>query len=133
MIVRRTLAALAIGAVLVGVTATAASAGVPEGTTKAANRALHIRSEALNNLYGNAVTRLSPDVFYALAVRSEGLNSYGKTLQASTPVASTSASTSFAWDDFGIGMAAAFGLVLLTGGLAVVVRTGTRNRVRIPS
>ena len=133
MIVRQTLAALAIGAVLVGVTATAASAGVPEGTTKAANRALHIRSEALNNLYGNAVTRLSPDVFYALAVRSEGLNSYGKTLQASTPVASTSASTSFAWDDFGIGMAAAFGLVLLTGGLAVAVRTGTRKRVRIPS
>jgi hypothetical protein len=133
MIVRRTLAALAIGSVLVGVTATAASAGVPEGTTKAASRALHIRSEALNNLYGNAVTRVSPDVFNALAVRSEGLNSYGKTLQASTPVASTSASTSFAWDDFGIGMAAAFGLVLLTGGLAVVVRTGTRNRVRIPS
>ena len=107
MIVRRTLAALAIGAVLAGETATAASAGVPEGMTKAAYRALHIRSE--------------------------GLNSYGKTLQASTPVASTSASTSFAWDDFGIGMAAAFGLVLLTGGLAVAVRTRTRKQVRIPS
>ena len=149
MFVRRTLAALAIGAVLAGATATAASAGVPEGMTKAAYRALHIRSEALNNLYGNAVTRLSPaqfaaywnagasrlspDAFNALVVRSEGLNSYGKTLQASTPVASTSASTSFAWDDFGIGMAAAFGLVLLTGGLAVAVRTGTRKRVRIPS
>lgn len=149
MFVRRTLAALAIGAVLAGETATAASAGVPEGMTKAAYRALHIRSEALNNLYGNAVTRLSPaqfaaywnagasrlspDEFNALLVRSEGLNSYGKTLQASTPVASTSASTSFAWDDFGIGMAAAFGLVLLTGGLAVAVRTGTRKRVRIPS
>ena len=48
-------------------------------------------------------------------------------------MASTSASTSFAWDDFGIGMAAAFGLVLLTGGLAVAVRTGTRKQVRIPS
>ena len=149
MIVRRTLAALAIGAVLAGETATAASAGVPEGMTKAAYRALHIRSEALNNLYGNAVTRLSPaqfaaywnagasrlspDEFNALVVRSEGLNSYGKTLQASTPVASTSASTSFAWDDFGIGMAAAFGLVLLTGGLAVAVRTGTRRQVHIRS
>jgi hypothetical protein len=53
--------------------------------------------------------------------------------QASTPVASTSPSTSFAWDDFGIGMAAAFGLVLLAGGLAVAVRTGTRKRVSIPS
>ena len=133
MIVRRTLAALAIGAALAGATATAASAGVPDGMTKAEYRALHIRSEALSNRYGNAVTRLSPDVLNALAVRSEGLNSYGKTLQASTPVASTSASTSFAWDDFGIGMAAAFGLVLLTGGLSVAVRTGTRKRVRIPS
>ena len=149
MIVRRTLAALAIGAVFAGATATAASAGVSEGMTKAEYRALQIRSETLNNLYGNAVTRLSPaqfaaywnagasrlspDEFNALVVRSEGLNSYGKTLQTSTPVASTSASTSFAWDDFGIGMAAAFGLVLLTGGLAVAVRTGTRKRVSIPS
>ena len=149
MFVRRTLAALAIGAVLAGETATAASAGVPEGMTKAAYRALHIRSEALNNLYGNVVTRLSPaqfaaywnagasrlspDEFNALVVRSESLNSDGKTLQASTPVASTSASTSFAWDDFGIGMAAAFGLFLLTGGLAVAVRTRTRKQVRIPS
>ena len=149
MFVRRTLAALAIGAVLAGATATAASAGVPEGMTKAAYRALHIRSEALNNLYGNAVTRLSPaqfaaywnagasrlspDEFNALIVRSEGLNRYAKTLQTSTPATSTSASTSFAWDDFGIGMAAAFGLVLLTGGIAVAVRTGTRKRVSIPS
>ena len=149
MIVRRTLAALAIGAVLAGATATATSAGVPEDTTKAESRALHIRSEALNNLYGNAVTRLStgqfaanwnagasrlsPNEFNALLVRSEGLNTYGKTLQASTPVASASASTSFAWDDFGIGMAAAFGLVLLAGGVAVAVRTGTRKRVSIPS
>ena len=149
MLVRRTLAALTIGAVLAGGTAAAASAGVPEGMTKAADRALQIRSEALNNLHGNAVTRLSPaqfaanwnasasrlapDAFNALAVRSEGLNSYGKTLQASTPVASTPASTSFAWDDFGTGMAAAFGLLLLTGGLVVAVRTGTRRQVRITS
>ena len=149
MIVRRTLVALAIGAALAGATATAASAGVPDGMTKAEYRALQIRSEALNNLYGNAVTRLSPaqfaaywnagawrlspDEFNALVVRSEGLNSYGKTLQASTPASSTSASKSFAWDDFGIGMAAAFGLLLLTGGLAVAFRTGTRKRVSIPS
>ena len=149
MIVRRTLAALTLGAVLAGATATAASAGVPAGMTQAEHRALHIRSEALNNLHGNAVTklspaqfaaswnsgasRLSPDGFNALVVRSEGLNGYGKTLQASTPMASTSASTSFAWDDFGIGMAAAFSLILLTGGLAVAVRAATRKRVSIPS
>lgn len=149
MIVRRTLAALALGAVLTGVAATAASAAVPEGMTQAEHRALHIRSTALNELHGNAVTRLSPaqfaanwnagasrlsaDGFNALVVRSEGLNRYGETPRASTPVASTSASTSFAWDDFGVGMAAAFGLVLLAGGLVVAVRAGTRKRVSIPS
>src|SRR5262249_14674033 len=125
MIVRRTLAALAIGAIFVGASATLAAAGVPEGMTKAQYRALHIRSEALNKRYGNAVTRLSPSQFAAywkagawrlsphefnaLVVRD-------RTLRATTPVTSTSASTSFAWDDFGIGMASAFGLVLLTGG-----------------
>ena len=57
------------------------------------------------------------------------MNRYGKTLSAPAPAASAPASTSFAWDDFGTGMAAAFGLVLLMGGLAVAVRT----RVRIPS
>lgn len=134
MIVRRTLAALAIGAALAGATATAASAGVPEGMTKAEYRALHIRSEALSNMHAGAETRLSPDVLNALAVRSEGLNSYyGETRQASAPVASTPASTSFAWDDFVVGMATAFGLLLLLGGLAVAVRTGTRKRVRIPT
>ena len=71
MIVRRTLASLAIGAVLAGATATAASADVPEGMTKAADRALHIRSEALNNLDGNAGTRLSPAQF---AASSDALN-----------------------------------------------------------
>ena len=133
MLVRRTLAALALGVVLAGQAATAASAVGGEGTTKAAAEALRIRSEALNTRYGSAVTRLTPDELNALVVRSEGLNRYGKLLQASTPVASTSASTPFAWDHFGIGMATAFGLVLLTGGLAVAVRTGTRKQARIPS
>ena len=106
MLVRRRLAALAIGAVLAGQTAAAASAGVPEGMTKAAYRALQIRSEAQNKLYGNAVTRLSPaqfaaywnagashlspDGFNALVVRSEGLNRYGKTLQSIDARGSTS-------------------------------------------
>jgi hypothetical protein len=133
MLVRRTLAALAIGAVLAGEAAAAASASAPEGMTKPADRALNVRSEALNDLYGNAASRLSPDEFDALVVRSEGLNRYGEALQASAPVASAPASTSFAWDDFATGVAAAFGLILLTGGLAVAVRTATRKRVRIPS
>ena len=133
MLVRRTLAALAIGAVLAGETAAAASAGPPEGTTTPAQRALQARGEALNALYGGAVSHVSPDVFDALAVRSEGMNRYGETLRASAPVPSDPAPASFAWDDFGTGVAAAFILILLTGGLAVAVRTATRKRVRIPS
>lgn len=124
MLVRRTLTALAIGAVFAG--ATAAAAPASEGTTKAADRALHIRSQALNDLHGDAALN-------ALAVRSEGMNSYARTLQAAPPVTSTPASTSFAWDDFATGMAAAFGLILLMGGIALAVRTGTRRRVRISS
>ena len=110
MFVRRTLAALTIGAVLAGGTAHAAAADVPEGMTPAAQRALDIRSEALNT-------------------RSEGMNDHARTLRAAAPAASAS----FAWDDFGVGMAAAFGLVLLLGGLAFAVRTGLRKQVRIPS
>jgi hypothetical protein len=101
--------------------------------TKPAERALDVRSEALNDLYGNAASRVSPDELDALFLRSEGMNRYGERLQASAPVASAPAPTSFAWDDFGTGVAAAFGLMLLTGGLAVAVRTATRKRVRIPS
>jgi hypothetical protein len=126
MIVRRTFAALALGAVLAGATATAASADAPEGMTAAEYRALQVRSEALNSRYGT-------EAFNALAVRSEGLNSYAKTLQAPAPVASSPAPTSFAWDDFGAGVVAAFSLVLLMGGFAVAIRTATRRRVRIPS
>ena len=133
MLVRRTLAALAIGAVLAGETAAAASPGAPEGMTKSAQRAIDARGEALNALYGTAVSRVSPDVFDALVVRGEGMNRYGETLQASAPLASAPAPASFAWDDFGTGVAAAFIVILLTGGLAIAVRTATRKRVRIPS
>jgi hypothetical protein len=133
MFVRRTLTALAIGAVLAGATTSAAAAGAPEGMSTAAYRALQIRSEAMNNPHGGAVTPVSPEALEALAVRSEGLNSHGRTLYAATPAAPASAPEAFAWDDFGIGMAAAFGLVLLTGGLAAAIRTATRKQVRIPS
>ena len=129
MFVRRTLAALTIGAVLAGGTAHAAAADVPEGMTPAAQRALDIRSEALNTRYGSAASTLPPEALDALVARSEGMNDHARTLRAAAPAASAS----FAWDDFGVGMAAAFGLVLLLGGLAFAVRTGLRKQVRIPS
>ena len=128
MFVRRTLAALAIGTVLAGATAAAAPAAPPEGMSETAYRALQLRSEALNSRPAP-----SPEWRDALVARSEGMNSYAATLQAPAPVAPASASTSFAWDDFGIGMASALGLVLLMGGLVVAVRAGTRKRVTMPS
>jgi hypothetical protein len=152
MIVRRTLVALSIGAVLAAAPATTLAGSAPRGMTPAEYRALMIRSEALNKLYGNAVTRLStkdfvalwnagasrmtPSEFNALVVRSEGLNQYARQIagQASTMARTASSSgSSFAWGDFGIGVAAALGLVLLMGGLAVAVRTGTRGRVSVHS
>ena len=123
------------------------------GLPPAAYSALVAQGQALNARYGNAVTRLSseqfnglynaggskltPEALNALVVRGEALNKLSRqTTPMSPPPASPptiASQSSFAWDDFGIGMAAAFGLILLTGGLAVAVRTGTRSRVGVPS
>ena len=78
-----------IGAIAVPASAQAASSK-PTGMSQIAYRAMIIRSEALNKLYGNAVTRLSPQQFeelyragayrmapeavVALVERSEALN-----------------------------------------------------------
>lgn len=109
----------------------------PAGMTKAEYRAVMLRSEALNKLYGNAVTRLSPQQFKelyqaganrmapqefaALVARSEALNRrYGldRTSQPTKGVEQpTGSGNGFGWRDFGIGAAAMLGLVLLSGGL----------------
>lgn len=118
------------------------------GLPPAAYAALVARGRALDARYGNALTRLTPRQFTelyqhggskltpqalnALIVRSEALNKLARTTTPATPPATTNG-PSFAWDDFGIGMAAAFGLVLLTGGLAVAVRTGRRSQIGVTS
>ena len=109
----------------------------PAGMTKAEYRALMIRGGALNKLYGNAVTRLSPQQFKelyeaganrmapqefaALVARSEALNrryGLGRTGQPTKVVEQpTGSGNGFDWGDFGIGAAAMLGLVLLSGGL----------------
>ena len=79
-----------IGAVVVLAASAQAGTWKPAGMSQPEHRALTIRSEALNELHGNAVTRLSPRVFMglyeaganrmtpqefaALAARSEALN-----------------------------------------------------------
>jgi hypothetical protein len=122
----------------------------PAGMTKAEYRALLIRSEALNKLYGNAVTRLSsqqfkelyraranrmaPQQFAALAARSEALNSrYGldRTSQPTMVVEQpTGSGNGFRWGDFGIGAAAMLGLVLLSGGVLAGAYFGRKIGVR---
>lgn len=148
-----------IGAVLVTIGAIAILAGSAQGATsrpllmsKAEYRALMIRSEALDNLYGNAVTRLSPrqfkslynaggyrlapQEFIALVARSEALNRrYGleePTAPTSSPVQQPVrvGADGFDWGDFGIGAAAMLGLVLLSGGLLAGAYHGRKIGVR---
>ena len=129
-----------------------AASSKPAAMSTAEYRALMIRSKALNERYGNAVTRLSPQQFkalyaaggdrlapqelVALVARSEALNrryglgaSTGSTqssgiLDSQKPVGSAAAT--FDWGDFGIGAAAMLGLLLLTGGLVAGSRYGRR-------
>jgi hypothetical protein len=103
-------------------------------------QALTIRSEALNKLYGNAVTNLTPQQFKSLylaglnrmspqeqaavVARSEGLNrAYGGGNYAATPQISTTSpdENSFVWDAT-YGAAALTGAMLLVLGFAAVSR-----------
>jgi len=153
MTARLTFTALIVGTTLAAMPGSALAGGRPQEMPPAAYSALVAQGQALNARYGNAVTRLSseqfnglynaggskltPEALNALVVRGEALNKLSRqTTPMSPPPASPptiASQSSFAWDDFGIGMAAAFGLILLTGGLAVAVRTGTRSRVGVPS
>ena len=55
-----------IGAIVVLAASAQAATSKPAGMSQPEYRALTIRSEALNTLYGNAVTRLSPQQFKGL-------------------------------------------------------------------
>jgi hypothetical protein len=84
-------------------------------------RALELRGEGMNARYGLGSAQ-APEAEYlrALEIRSEAMNArYG--LGTAAPRA-TVAEGGFDWVDAGIGVAAAFGLMLLTGSAAVVLR-----------
>jgi hypothetical protein len=147
---------LRIGAVLSTIgtlVALAASAQAatpkPVGMTQPEYRALMIRSEALNKLYGNAVTRLSPrqfeglyqaganlmapQEFAALVARSAALDRRHGLDRTSQPTKvvepATGSANGFDWRDFGIGAAAMLGLVLLSGGLVAGAYFGRRGAI----
>ena len=127
-----------IGAIVILAASAQAATSKPAEMSQPEYRALMIRSEALNKLYANAVTRLSPRVFEglyqaganrmapqafaALVARSEALNRQSRLDRTSQPTKvleqPTGSGNGFDWGDFGIGAAAMLGLVLLSGGLA---------------
>jgi hypothetical protein len=137
-----------IAAVLATVSALTALAGVAQaGTSKSSSmstddRALMLRSEALNQKYAlgpqRAVSQgMTAAAYGALMLRSEALNrKYGLGKQKSAAVASqpTNAIRGFAWGAFGIGAAVMFGLALLAGGFFVRYRLlAPRRRLTPPA
>src|SRR5438874_3172391 len=122
---------------------TTASFAHPNGVSQAEYRAMMIRGEALNRLYGNAVTRLSPQQFkvlyqaaarltpqelVALTARGQALEQQyagsgtSVTLQpdvlggdggASARAVPSAGGDSFAWGTAAIGAAALAGVMLL--------------------
>ena len=134
-----------IAVVLAAIVALAALTGIaqasnskPAGMTRAEYRALVIRSEALNEKYRlgewkNVPKGMTPPEYHALMARSEGLNKeygLGQWSTASANRVTTVATNGFSWGAFGIGAAAAFGLVLLAGGVLAGSRH-TRQSTRV--
>ena len=139
-----------IAAIVVLAASAQAAPTKPAGMSQPAYRALMIRSEGLNALYGNAVTRLSPQLFKglyeaggnrmapqefaALVARSEALNrrfGLGGTMQTTKVVAQpTGSGDGFDWADFGIGAAAMLGIVLLGGAVLAGTHFGRRVGAR---
>ena len=139
-----------VGAVVALAGSAQAATSTPAGMTKSSYRALMIRSEALNELHGNAVTRLSPQqftglyragasrmapqAFAALVARSAALNRQSRLDRTSQPTTvveqPTGSGSGFDWGDFGIGAAAMLGLVVLSGGLLAGAYFGRRTAAR---
>jgi hypothetical protein len=114
-------------AALVVLAGSAAAAGRSAGMSPEAYQALMLRSQALNQLYGTAATRMTPSELKALYVRSSWLNEHAKTLwPASTPAAAVptvvTVHEGFDWRDAAIGAGFVAGLVLLGAAGAVTVR-----------
>ena len=86
-----------------------------------AHKALVIRSQALNDLYGAPeVTSQYKAMVRASRIRGEAMNRLAKSgVLTATPVSSEGvAGDGFDWSDFAIGLGAMFGVVLLVGALA---------------
>ncbi len=119
----------ASGTIAVALVVAATGAAAAMGMTSQERHAMLIRGQALNKLYGNGLTRLSPAELRALTIRSEALNQlYGGKPVVSPPAAGTG--DGFDWGEAGIGVATAFGVSLL--GLAGATAVRRRSKVVQP-
>jgi hypothetical protein len=118
-------AALGLGSVL--------GATPPTGMSAQEHKALVIRSQALNDLYGEPeVTSQYKAMVRADRIRGEAMNRLAKSgVLTAPPVPSdTVAGDGFDWTDFAIGLGAMFGFVLLAGALAGATLYARRGHAR---
>jgi hypothetical protein len=127
-----TIVAVAVIAAALGL-GSALGATPPTGMSAQAEKALVIRSQALNDLYGEPeVTSEYKAMVRAGRIRGEAMNRLARSgVLTATPVPSeTVAGDGFDWTDFAIGLGAMFGLVLLAAALAGATQYARRGRTR---
>jgi hypothetical protein len=127
-----TIVAVAVIAAALGL-GSALAATPPTGMSAQEHKALVIRSQALNDLYGEPeVTSQYKAMVRANLIRGEAMNRLAKSgILSAPPVPSdTVAGDGFDWTDFAIGLGAMFGFVLLAGALAGATLYARRGHAR---
>jgi hypothetical protein len=127
-----TIVAVAVIAAALGL-GSALGATPPTGMSAQEYRALVIRSQTLNHLYGEPeVTSQYKAMVRADRMRGEAMNRLAKSGVFSTPPvpSDTVAGDGFDWTDFAIGLGAMFGFVLLAGALAGATLYARRGHAR---
>jgi hypothetical protein len=127
-----TIVAVAVLAAALGL-GSALGATPPTGMSAQEYRALVIRSQALNDLYGEPeVTSQYQAMFRAERIRGEAMNRLARSgiFTAPSVPSGTVAGDGFDWSEFAIGVGAMFGFVLLAGGLAGATLYARRGHAR---
>ena len=127
-----TIVAVAVIAAALGL-GSALGATPPTGMSAQEYKALVIRSQALNDLYGEPeVTSQYKAMVRADRIRGEAMNRLAKSGVFSTPPvpSDTVAGDGFDWTDFAIGLGAMFGFVLLAGAFAGATLYARRGHAR---
>jgi hypothetical protein len=128
-----TIVAVALIAAALGL-GSALGATPPTGMSAQEYEAQVIRSQALNDLYGEpGVTSQYKAMVRADRIRGEAMNRLAKSgVFTAPPVASgnVAAGGGFDWTDFSIGVGAMFGFVLLAGTLAGATLYARRGHAR---